>query len=329
MESPSPKEVSNGTAPAYLGRLPAIIARLKRRPNVPFTAIIARYLERLYMNAPGPVPCRVHGFEVLLNPGNSYPFIIQGMPLFNAPLVELVHQVSRSRGRPASLVDVGAATGDTVLLLKQRCPNDLDSVLSVEGDQEFFELLKRNVGSLPKVTLVQAMLAREAGLVRSLVKHHAGTAAALGDTLLQGVRLDSLDYFKSHSVDVLKIDVDGYDGEVLAGASNLLAKDHPAVVFEWHPNLIQRTGQQYRAAFEVLETAGYSRMLWFNNTGTFSHFMSDFSATAIDPWVRYLLKVNHRADEHFDVVALHKSDLVDDIELAAMDFARSAAVGRE
>lgn len=326
MNPVSPKE--NSTAPAYYGRLPGIISQLKRRPNVPFATKLARYLENLYAKAPGPVPSRVHGFEVLLNPGNNYPFIVRGMPLFNAPLVELVHQAALSRGNLATVVDVGAATGDTVLLLKQRCDQDLGPILSVEGDQEFFGLLQKNVGSMPGVTLAHVMLARESGAVRSLIKHHAGTAAALGDELHQAVRLDSLDYFQAHAVDVLKIDVDGYDGEVLAGASDLLGRDHPAVIFEWHPDLIRQTGQQYHTAFEVLQRAGYSRMLWFNNPGTFSHFSTDFSTAALEKWVTYLLKMSSHTGEHFDVVALHADDPMDEIALAAMDFARAASVNR-
>jgi hypothetical protein len=39
--------------------------------------------------------------------------------------------------------------------------------------------------------------------------------------------------------------------------------------------------------------------------------------------MRYLLAVNARADEHFDVVALPDSSPIDDVELAALEYARS------
>ncbi len=87
---------------------------------------------------------KLHGFNVLLNQGNTYPQTIANTPLFNAPLVELVHQACDVLGRTLTLVDVGAAIGDTVLLLKVRCRGAVGRFFCIEGDNEFFGLLKHN-----------------------------------------------------------------------------------------------------------------------------------------------------------------------------------------
>jgi FkbM family methyltransferase len=296
-----------------------MIARLH---EMPFGARLARRLQAFYESAPAPVRLRLHGRTALVNPGNTYPLTVARHPAFNAPLVELVHQAAAARKRPVHVVDVGAAIGDTALLLHERCPSDLASILCIEGDDEFFSLLQQNITGLPQVTALKALLARERKEIPSLVKPHPGTASALGEKLQEAVRLDSLEDVQKRPVDALKIDVDGFDGEILMGASTLLASSRPAVIFEWHPVLIQRAGQDPSAAFTALQAAGYTRLLWFHNLGIFSHFSAVPDSSTLSKWVDYLTAVNARADEHFDIVALHAEDPIHDLSLAELPYAR-------
>ncbi|CAN5600885.1 FkbM family methyltransferase [soil metagenome] len=272
-----------------------------------------------------PTPARVHGFDVVLNQGDSYPSIVAAFPYFNAPLVELVHQMYRVRGQPIVVGDIGAAIGDTVLLLKQRCPDAVARFICVEGAAEFFELLRANMAQFNNVTIVQQLLASAEREIPRLVQHHPGSAAASGEELAAAIELDRVDAISSANIDVLKIDVDGSDGEVIRGARQLLVRCAPAVIFEWHPKLLQQTGASFEGAFAALTEYGYDRFLWFTNTGFFSHFDDGFSAGAAAKMAAYLLKINYRADEHFDVVALHSSHELNEIELAAMEFARRAS----
>ena len=53
-------------------------------------------------------------------------------------------------------------------------------------------------------------------------------------------------------VDVIKIDTDGYDGQVLQGARQVLRTHRPSVVFEWHPILLAAVDQDWATPFEVL-----------------------------------------------------------------------------
>lgn len=304
------------------------LPRLQRFNRFPGLRSIYYRLFAAYEDGTKPVRTRVHGFEVLLNPGNNYPFILHSHPLFNAPLVELVHQVHVLIGRPITVLDVGAATGDTVVLLKERCPGAVRQFLCIEGDVEFFNLLTHNVAQFKDVQAVRALLAREPQQIRSLVKHHRGTAAALGSELVAAVRLDSLAQVSQEKVDVVKIDVDGFDGEVLAGAAQIFETRRPAVIFEWHPVLIRRTGNDVYRPFSALMGYGYDRFLWFNNIGTFSHFSGPPTVDMIDKHANYLVQVNPRADEHFDVIALPAGSQLDEVKFACMDFARGAFVNK-
>ncbi len=285
--------------------------------------MIYEYLLHRYEGAKKPVPAKVHGFDVLLNPGNTYPFFIQDAPLFNAPLVELVHQAFSTKEAPVRFVDIGAAMGDTVLLLKQKCPDQVKEFVCIEGDGEFFSLLSHNMAQFDNVQVVQTALSRKAMQIHSLVKHHQGTATAIGDQWISAIALDDTAEVRNGSIDVLKIDVDGFDGAVLGGARKILISDHPAVIFEWHPKLVLATGNDPQETFSVLADCGYKRYLWFNNVGTFSHFSTGETPELLMKAADYLLRVNHRADEHFDVVALPDSSRIDDVALAALEYSRS------
>ncbi len=293
-----------------------------RRERAGFRALYEGLLRR-YENSPTPVPAILYGYPALLNPGNQYPFMMQDCPLFNAPLAELVHQAYKAKGSPLRYVDVGAATGDSIFLIKQKCPGQVAEFICVDGDAEFFALLSRNMAQFDDVRLVRTMLSRETTQVRSLVKHHSATAAALGEELTAATPLDEVEEVRRGTVDVLKIDVDGFDGAVLAGAKGLLAADHPAVIFEWHPKLLQATGNEPSEAFSILAEHGYGRYLWFANDGRFSHFTEVVSPGVLKKTADYLLKVNGRADEHFDVIALSADSRIDEVALAATEYARS------
>jgi FkbM family methyltransferase len=269
-----------------------------------------------------PVRTKIHGYSALLNRGNTYPFILHDHPLFNAPLVELVHEVAAAKGSALTFLDVGAATGDTVFLIKERCPGSVKQFVCIEGDQEFYGLLSRNMSQFNDVKIVRTLLAREDKEIKSLVKHHKGSATCTGEETASAVSLDSVAAVKEARIDILKVDVDGYDGEVITGAQETLMRCQPAVIFEWHPQLIKNAGNDPFAAFELLAKCGYDRLVWYHNNGAFSHFSECAAGPDVKKLNEYLLETNSRADDHFDVVALPKSMKIDGIKMASLMYVR-------
>jgi FkbM family methyltransferase len=264
---------------------------------------LVRTLRRLYDSYPGPIVTRVHGIRAKLNGGNPYPFLVEEHPLFNRPLVELVRHVAAQVDRRVVVIDVGASLGNTVLLLKEHAADSIVALHCIEADEGFFPLLQENTARYSEVVLHRAMLAREPKLVASLVHHHPGTAAAIGLETVPATTLDLLLLDRLPHCDIIKIDIDGSDGEALLGAGQLLKRDRPAVIFEWHPHLIHQAGNDPRAAFAALDAVGYRCLLWFRNTGHFSHF-SNAACSEIKSWERFLLEMQRFGDPHFDIVAL-------------------------
>lgn len=271
----------------------------------------------------GPVRVGIHGQKAIVNVGNTYPFYSRKFPQLNSPLVELVYQNYVNAKRKVNIVDVGAAVGDTILLLRAKCPDMIDQFYCIDGDPEFFGYLKQNVGNLPGAHFAHAMLSSSATVERGLIRIHGGTASAQGTMPVPTTTLDAvIAEMSPEQIDVLKIDVDGFDGKVLLGSRQTLRRYRPSVVFEWHPILCIQTGNNYTDHWECLTNEEYDRFLWFDKFGHFNFIMTYFDRRVVDLMARYC-QADPENDMHFDIVALHKESAINPVILALLKYARS------
>ena len=252
----------------------------------------------------------LHGQSVLIHFANPYPILVRRFSNYNAPQVELVFATAAALRRPIHVVDVGAAVGDTALLILERCSSSIRRLDCVEGAPDFASLLEENITD-GRVFVHNCMLAASAGSVPTLVRsQHKGTASAEGKERIPAVTLDSL--LQGKPPDMIKVDTDGYDGRVLRGAKGLLVSERPSVLFEWHPKLCDRLGTDELEAFSVLFSAGYDRFLFFTKFGQFSHFGAD----NLEKLSQLCRESATLPDWHYDVVALHRESPVDDLSVA-------------
>jgi FkbM family methyltransferase len=291
-------------------------------------AVWGRAWEASWRHWSGPVTARIHGHRVLVNAGYPYPMLMRRWPTYNDPLVEIVAQARGVLGRPVTVVDVGAAIGDTALLLLERAEDAVGTIHCVEGDAEFFGLLQHNLADIAEVRLHRAMLSDLPGTEKSLQRTHRGTASAVGPAESAAVTLDEL-LAGTPALDVLKTDTDGFDGKVLAGAVELLAVHHPAVIFEWHPKLYQATGNDWMRPFSVLDANGYDRYVWFSKFGELSHTQHGADPRGVDSLAAICLgDTGPTLDWHYDIVALHATSPVRADDVAALREARARRGGR-
>lgn len=295
---------------------------LRRRPyTVWLWDVLFAFGNKRFKNI---VNTTIHGKRVWVNFGYPYPFISRTILTFNNPLVELVYQKYSVKKEPVRIVDIGASIGDTVLLISSNCPGMLGTVYCIEGESGFYQLLEHNMRDFANVKLFRTMLSSENGVSKKLVRIHAGTASSIGEGIITTMSLDTLSAKeKITEIDILKIDVDGYDGRVLQGARKFLRKNKPDVIFEWHPLLCNKAGNPAQTHFKTLSLEGYSLFIFFNKFGEFSHFMTGYDRRAIETFAHYCIDAASPDDWHYDVIALHKKSRLNAVSLATVRYARN------
>jgi FkbM family methyltransferase len=217
-----------------------------------------------------PVIIEYGDYYMRCDSSHHLPPILAKYPDFGRVLADIVSELNV---RESVVIDVGANIGDTAILLARFAPGA--RVLCIEGDPSFMDDLKHNTAQISGVTLAPAILSDRSELVKGAMVR---TPDALGtgrfveggsDEALRTWALDDLlsEYREFASPNVLKIDTDGFETRILHGAKGVLSASRPVVFYEWAPYFYEMAGADDVSHAEFLMDIGYSRFLFFTNTG--------------------------------------------------------------
>jgi FkbM family methyltransferase len=218
-----------------------------------------------------PVTATIGGFPILV-PGDTHlRSWFAGHPDYLRQL-ERLSRMLQAEWPDLVAVDVGANVGDSLALIKAGA--DVP-VICVEGDPKVLPLTRRNVAQFSRIQLVETYVAE-----RDSERQVAISKAGWNSTLSQGsgpqetVRFRSLDNilvslggYPRHGL--LKVDVEGYEPQVLAGAGGFLAATQPVVVVEYNEDALAETGQDGDGLLGRLVAAGYGPVLWYEAEGAY------------------------------------------------------------
>lgn len=243
-------------------------------------------------------------------------------PTFNNPYLELVYSCFKKKNRKLNIIDAGASIGDTFLFIRKNLPLAINKIFCIEGHPIFSKYLTINTKSFPESIVLQSVLSDKNEEIRDLVQIHQSTASLQGKSFVKAQPLDTVIAATTiEKIDILKIDTDGFDGRILAGSINILTQHRPLVIFEYHPGLIQNTGNDLFQPFTVLENCHYKKLIWFDKYGVFSHFTSTSDKMAFNQYSQDCLQQGSESDKHYDLIALPEESDIDVQELSACRFA--------
>lgn len=153
----------------------------------------------------------------------------------------------RRRVAGGVIVDAGAMVGNHTAYLAEFVAHT--AIHAFEPWPANLQLLRANVERYPGVTVHPVALSDAEGWVAmSAPAGNQGHAAiGTGDVLVPTVTLDSL-YLRD--VALIKIDVEGHEPQVLAGARATIARWHPLIVIEDWQRAYGRLLPGYRIAAE-------------------------------------------------------------------------------
>ena len=131
-------------------------------------------------------------------------------------------------------VDVGANIGYYALMLADQIGPG-SQVICIEPEPENLVELRRNIEAnhLTNVTVLAAAAGAEDGHAE-LLRGINGQVVPLGHGEIR-VRTLALDSLADGAIGFIKIDVEGYELEVLRGARNLISRHRPNLFIEVHP----------------------------------------------------------------------------------------------
>lgn len=168
----------------------------------------------------------------------------------------------------ATAIDVGANVGVHTLAMARAVRGG--RVVACEPSPAVVERLRANVAlnGLANVTVEPVAVSDRRGDVTLAVpapgESNQGTARVMrdpgapGSVTVPAVTLDSLvESAALDRVDLIKIDVEGLDTAVLRGASGMLARWRPVLVFEYDPRSWGEAGYELSSTLRMLEEAGY------------------------------------------------------------------------
>jgi FkbM family methyltransferase len=136
-------------------------------------------------------------------------------------------------------------------------------VIAFEPNPDAFECLKYNMRNCENVEIRNEAVSdnfREGRVI--LIKHpenigmtYVANFANLKEEGIRSVSIDSLQLDECHFI---KIDVEGFEMNVLKGAEKTIKKFHPVMLIEINNFALERNGVTSKDIFEYLDSLGYT-----------------------------------------------------------------------
>ncbi|MEI6654327.1 MAG: FkbM family methyltransferase [Verrucomicrobiota bacterium] len=182
------------------------------------------------------------------------------------------------------VIDVGANIGLNAIYAARRVGRP-GIVYAIEPDPSNFKRIVENIGQvpLPQLILIEAACGSNADQ-RVVIHHHpedssrswvSGTSADLSPEAGNTVSTISIDSLtrneKIKRVNYLKVDVEGFEWEVISGSIDCLRTHLIDVIqIELDENNLNRENSSAAKIVDLIESFGYIKCLWNATNGTFS-----------------------------------------------------------
>jgi len=157
-------------------------------------------------------------------------------------------------------IDIGANVG----LWSCDLVKSFDHVIAFEPVEEFRKCFTRNVLSTNYTMHPIALGRSESVIEMNIVQGNTGHSHIDPKSLGVGtIPLKTLDSFNYENIDMIKIDVEGFEEEILAGAMNTIKQNKPVLVIEQQKHEY-KDDMKETPAIKILEGWGYRVVEQFN-----------------------------------------------------------------
>lgn len=210
---------------------------------------------------------------------------------------------------PVHVLDVGANVGDSTLQILDAAADA--RVLCIEADPYYLEYLYLNVGELPAVEVVEALLTPDDQTAATTAVRTGGTTrfteGSAGDAMVSitpaALRDQHPDFARLRLV---KSDTDGYDVVLVPAIAEAWSDAHPVLFFEYDPELTRVAGNDPLAVWPRLAGLGYRDVaVWGNGGRALGRTTVDEISSRIGSLEE---KIGLRSQAYWDVAVVHRDD---------------------
>jgi len=138
----------------------------------------------------------------------------------------------KSLNLTGTYIDVGANIGNHTIFFSKFCKST--QVISIELNCEIYKVLQQNVINSPNVSTINIGVGEKFKHVKisNIDETNVGMTKIIGEN--GDIVVDTLDSILSdvNNISIIKIDVEGYEKNVLIGAKNIISKHSPVIIAE-------------------------------------------------------------------------------------------------
>lgn len=164
------------------------------------------------------------------------------------------------------VLDIGAFIGDHTIYYS-KLVGDNGSVIAFEPNRDSFFCLEHNLKAYKNVELINSAIGKEYGFVRTVdVLGNIGMNFLIPDNL-GGIVIYSLNQMEIDRIDFIKIDVEGFELDVLIGGKETINKFRPIMVIEINDATLSRQGISRNDIFAWLQENNYIYRNIYENQG--------------------------------------------------------------
>lgn len=169
-------------------------------------------------------------------------------------------------------LDIGSNIGFHTIFMSQKAKK----VVAVDADREMCEVLKENLklNNITNVEVINAVVDEEdknetefwvSRYARSQSTKFFHDFRSKEKIVVQSITGDTIvkEYFNNEPIHLIKIDVEGYELEVLKGLKKTLEKNNCVVAFEWNHELLQYRKIKSEDILNLLESFGFKYFYLF------------------------------------------------------------------
>jgi FkbM family methyltransferase len=238
------------------------------------------------------------------------PIYLKRHPFYDR-LPERISKYVHNRYDHLICIDVGANIGGFIAAFYKHGAGN-DRFLAIEPNKTFNKYLFKNYGGVDNVKILTFLCSSQSGTGTYKVLEGAGTASIVNSdngTVMEIKALDDIvaDNPEFLEFNVLKVDTDGHDFEVIAGAKKVIASNLPIILLECDAFSNTAYVEDCLKTLRFFRDIGYNFFLLYDN---FGYLMGKYPLIDLHSF-RNLLFYQLTSDfYYFDILLMKDEDVV-------------------